>query len=1237
MKRFINRVPGKTGFLLLVCLFAIAGNGFPQELYPVKLPGALWHDKELALRYKPDGKDFVITNGNRLFTRALYGTHTAFRIETGDRPEFALYMPGMGGNFKLGMGNGHSGKWLTQANQITARYRPGARLYTIKDSLLGRGQLQIDILALADAEGFVLKVRSEHLLNPIDLYWAFGGATGKKFSRDGDMGPDPESSFYLKPEYCKDNLYSIYGKGKFTLLYGAGLQAGPDGRYFTEDLNQPAKAAKEQELRGLFSPDAVLKIADANYLSSPVELYQSAAGKAPVIAGKMEFRTEKESYFAIYNPAVKDTIGYHQLPRLFQQAEAARQQLAGRIVVNTPDPFINTIGGALAVAADAIWEAPTYMHGSIGWRMRLNGWRGPYTADALGWHDRAQTHLNAYALSQLTSPPAGPVTPDTAMHLARSTEKLGTGMFTSGYISRDPNGVNLRPHHYDMNLVYIDELLRHFAWTGDTLLMRKTWPVIKRHLEWEMRNFDADKDNLFDAYAAIWASDALQYSGGDVTHTSAYNHYAFKRAAQIAAILGEDPAPYQQKAEQILQAMNQVLWMPQKGTFAEFKDALGNKLLHPAPALWTIYHSIDSEVPDPFQSYQMLHYVDKEIPHIPIRAKGLPDEGYYTLSTTNWMPYMWSLNNVALAESMHIILANWQAGRTDEAFRLFKSEVLQSMYLGGSPGNIVQISYFDAVRGEAYRDFADPIGMFSRALVEGLFGIVPDVLNKTLLIRPGLPAAWNRARFSTPDLSFDFKRTGKTDVYTLQPRFPAALQLKLQVIAQGQVQSILLNGKALPWKNRTDAVGRPVIEMDAPADSKYLLTITWKGAKPVLPSAEKIYVNGSTLGETFPGATVEKVFDAQKVLTGVKMAASGFTSTLRAADGDYTIFVQLRQGSLSWWMPLCFKVRKAIELVTSGNPEENSHAFRLRNNSPENLPATVQVNGYTARVQWGAEKTSEEINVPETELLPGTNKVIINDARGKTVTGQLINWNGKKQGKLEMVDMASLFNDKVTQIFKNKYLSPRPSSTTLQLPWQGIGDWPHPQETFEVDDGGLRRLAGEKNEIWLPQGIRFRTLGLAGADNILFTSQWDNYPHEKRIPISGKASHAWFLMAGSGNPMQSRLTNGAIQVAYTDGTVDTLALYNPETWWPIDQDYYTDGFAFSLKAPRPIRIHLGSGEIVSGEESKTKFNGKKISGGAATVLDLVLDPSKTLQNVTLRTEVNDVVIGLMAITLYRVD
>lgn len=1219
--------------LVIAVLFSVPLNIPAQELYPLKISDKEWHDKPRELRYKPDGGDFLITNGNRLFTRALYGTNTAFRIESGDRPEFALYMPGMGGNFKLGIGNGDSSKWLTAAKTIIARYRAGSMLYTIEDPMLGSGKIFLEILAMADAEGFMIKTRFENVKNSLTFFWAFGGASGKKFSRDGDMGPDPESSFYLKPENCKDNIYAITNEA-FTLRYGGGLQVGQDGRYFVEDQKQPSQKSTEQILVGLFPSGSMLKIAEATKLSSPQVFYESVTDKTPALAGTLNVSNNLDYYFSIHNPATKSAFNYFEAPEVFSRAEAALKTLAERITINTPDHYINTIGGALAVASDATWQEPSYLHGSIGWRMRLNGWRGAYTADVLGWHDRARTHLESYALSQVTTPASGPVIADTSTHLSRSLEKLGVGMFTKGYISRDPGGKSLRAHHYDMNMPYIDILLRHYAWTGDMAFLKKTWPVLKNHLEWETRNFDTDRDGLYDAYAAIWASDALQYSGGGVAHTSAYNYFAFKKAAGIATILGEDPNPYGKEADKILKAMNALLWMPEKGSFAEYKDALGNRLLHPSAALWTVYHSIDSETMNPFQAYQSLRYIDNEIPHIPVRAKGLDDGGYYTVSTTNWMPYTWSLNNSALAESMHTALANWQGGRNDEAFKLFKSEILAAMYLGGSPGNFVQISYYDAIRGEAYRDFGDPVGMFSRALVEGLFGILPDALKKTITIKPGLPSGWNYASFSTPDISFDFKRTGTTDTYTLLSKFQNTLNLKFQTIAQGQVKRITINGKTASWKNLDSSVGKPVIEIQAPAAEKYVITIIWEGAKPAMPSPEKIYGVSSLMEANIAGVKLMKVYDPQHSLAGIKTTASGFNAKVNAIPGNYTVFVQVRQGMLSWWMPICFKVERPVSMVTSDDMEANHQRFRLHNNTASDMVASVTVNSFKTSLKIPSRNTSDELVVPVDDLVTGTNNVTVTLQDGTTITEQLYDWTVNTKGELETVDMTSYFNDKVTQIFKNKYLSPRPTVTTLQLPWQGTGDWPHPLETYNINDSGLRKLAGEQNLITLPQGIRFFTPGTDGK-NILYTSQWDNYPKEFRVPLSGKSSHAWFLVTGSTNPMQSQLDNGVIVVEYTDGMMDTLLLRNPETWWPIEEDYYTDGFAFRLKKPRPIRIHLKTGIIVPGEESKEKYNGKEIDGGAATVLDMPLNSAKTLKNIVLKTLANDVVIGLMAITLLR--
>jgi Domain of unknown function (DUF4450)/Bacterial alpha-L-rhamnosidase 6 hairpin glycosidase domain len=1197
-----------------------------------------WHGKERTLRYHPEGNDIVITNGNRRFTRALYGTNTAFRVEAGDLPEFALYMPGMGGNIKFGLSNKDSSKWLINADKIIARYRAGSMLYDIEDKMLGKGILHLTVLAMGNAEGMIIRMEFENVLPDVKLIYAYGGASGKKFSRDGDMGPDPESSFYLKPEYCTDNSYSI-SKNNFLLRYGTGLVAEWDPYVninLATDTVKPVKIGKEQQMIGFVPQSMQLQVADAAQQNSPAILLQSKQSKASLITGRLDVKNNEPYFFAVQKIDSSKAINLADAEKIFSKAEIARKKIADRVKIITPDKYINTLGGVISIAGDAVWESPTFMHGAIGWRMRLNGWRGPYVGDVLGWHDRAKTHFKAYSLSQVTTPLSGPVVMDTALHLARSLEKMGTSIFSSGYIARNPNG-DLRPHHYDMNLVYIDALLRHFKWTGDLQFAKEMWPVITRHLAWEKRNFDPDDDGLYDAYAAIWASDALQYSGGAVTHSSAYNYKANKDAAEIAKLIGEDGTKYETEAAKILRAINNTLWMPSKGTYAEFKDMLGNKLLHDNPAVWTIYHSLDSDVPDKFQAYESMKYIDENIPQIPVKAKGLED-GYFTVSTSKWMPYDWSLNNVATAEVMHTALANWQAGRNEKGFNLFKSELLSTMYLGGSAGNIGQISFYDAARGEAYRDFADPVAMTARSLVEGLFGILPDALKGELVIKPGFPAEWKNASINIPDIAIDFKRKGKEDIYTIVPAFEKKMRLKLLVKANGtKIKQVIVNGKNVSWKN-SEGTLLPMIEINAGLQSKYVIKIIWSGDFSIVNGLRKQYTNNTLFSVQVSGAKILQVKDPQHVLQSVQKNNAKLDAVINAGKGDYTVFVQLKQNDLTWWLPLDIIVKDSVEIIFSYNQLEVGFLFKITNNTDFTMQGKLLVNSgehaYTMPIKL--EDTYTQSNLPNKYLVPGSN-VVSFSWDGNVVKKNIVNWKVESKSKTsQTLDISPYFNDKVTNIFKNQYLSPRPNVATLQLPTQGIGDWTHPLKIANIDDKGLRKLAGELNRITLAQGIPFSTPSDTLQSNILFTSQWDNYPKEATIPLTGKSSHAYLMMAGSTNPMQSRLVNGTVIISYTDNTADTLLLKNPETWWPIEQDYMDDGYAFTIDAARPVRIHLKTGKIVSDFDDSIKaFEGKMIDGGAATVLDMPLNINKILKELKLQTIANDVVIGLMAITLIR--
>ena len=126
-------------------------------------------------------------------------------------------------------------------------------------------------------------------------------------------------------------------------------------------------------------------------------------------------------------------------------------------------------------------------------------------------------------------------------------------------------------------------------------------------------------------------------------------------------------------------------------------SVLGLQLVHPSPGLWSIYHTIDSEVPTPIEAWQMTRFVDEELPHLPLNGPNVPP-GTFTIPSYRWMPYSWSVNNVVMAEVTHTALACWQADRPTLAFALFKGALLDSMFLGKCPGNVGMCTEFVAYR-----------------------------------------------------------------------------------------------------------------------------------------------------------------------------------------------------------------------------------------------------------------------------------------------------------------------------------------------------------------------------------------------------------------------------------------------------------------------------------------------------------------------------------------------------------
>jgi len=996
MKRIIT-----TSIILLAAVSIMAVTGRKQQ-------------------YFPDGRDIVCQDGDKRYNRALYGSYTEYRLETSDRPIFAVYRSKAHKNIRFRLTANGKTTPLEQTTHAEARYNAGKRVYKLTDASWGKGSLTITVLLQPDAESAIWKFEPQSMPANAKVEMVVCDIKRPKFNRSGDMNSDPADSF--EPADGEPN--------KQTLQWSLGTET----TYAVLDCKGGA--------------------------------YRNANPQATY--------TVLESGASTYTLSTPTGA---EAERLYAKAWQHHEWLAGNIVFDTPDPYLNTMGGTLMAAADGAWDGEVWLHGAIVWRMQLNGWRAGFLGDLLGLPDRAVSHFNAYANSQITDvePVIPNPTPDPEKLLTREAKTWGTQMYSNGYICRYPNRKDIM-HHYDMNLNYIDELLLHLEYDANKDYLRKMWPVIKLHLAWEKRNFDPDDDGLYDAYCCIWASDALYYNGGAVSHSTAYNYRTLRLAARICEILGEDPTYYKKEADKTLKAMNERLWLKDRGHWAEYQDLMGLKRTHNHAALWSIYTPIDCGMATPEQAIRATQYVDSCIPHIPVVIDGVKpskkNPQLYQISTTDWLPYDWSINNVAAEETMHMALAYFQAGRNEEGFRLIKANIMDQAYLGGSPGNFGQISYYDRARGELYRDFSDNAGISARAFIEGLYGIRPDALNGRCYIRPGFPAEWKHASIQTPYMKYTFRREGNKEIYEIEQNFAQPLQIVLR---------------------QNTGVG--YVETVGTTEKKQTITVTRAKQQP-LPR---------------PLITAERI------------------------DGK----------------------------------------------------------------AWGN------------------------------------NFDDVKTDRLETVNMDAKWNSNVGDIFKNFYLSPRPKVTTLTIPAHGIGEWCHPEFTANINDVALRRQV--KDQVFTTElGIPFRTP--AKGRNIAYTSLWDNYPDAVTIPLQGKASHAYLLMAGSTNHMQSRIDNGQIVVTYTDGTTDTLPLYNPHNWCPIEQDYYEDGLQFHAAQPRPYRLDFASLKV-SREHmpmgERYGYQQRDFKAGAAVMLDMPLNAQKQLRDITVRTLSNDVVIGIMGVTLQK--
>jgi hypothetical protein len=220
-----------------------------------------------------------------------------------------------------------------------------------------------------------------------------------------------------------------------------------------------------------------------------------------------------------------------------------------------------------------------------------------------------------------------------------------------------------------------------------------------------------------------------------------------------------------------------------------------------------------------------------------------------------------------------------------------------------------------------------------------------------------------------------------------------------------------------------------------------------------------------------------------------------------------------------------------------------------------------------------------------------------------------------ESARWECLDLSSVYNGDIRTIFKQQYLSPRPKTASVRIGVDGYSAWTFPYWKLDPPDIDLSNVPAA-GRIMTKQRVPFARF--EPARNIAFTSLWDNWPDSVTLRVGRAAEAIWMLVAGSTNPMQTRIANAELRFRYADGKTEKLELVPPLNFWSLcplgDRDYSYERDAFALPKTPPATVQLGR-------------------NCRAMVLAWKLRPGVRLEDITLESLSQEVVIGLMGASL----
>ncbi len=1146
--------------------------------------------------YEVGPEGYRITNGRFTFNRVLHGPPGPTEILAGDRPQIKLTQaPSCHyGDLSLAVEEKTVSVWCHEFGEIEATYDAARYRYRLTDPRFPNLTLDVRVLPAADAPGFIVRIQATR---PTTLLWAYGAL---KREENGIQAQRPMHGG-IRPADCVGNIIEAEG---------GALRAG--------DPSLERKAAIST------FPISEIRVCGAAGDATPHDVWADGSGAPPIGLGRLAVN-ESPVYIAVC--ITDDADALWTLARLLAFPAASYDKglkrletIAAGAVVRTPQPALDQAVRNISFSLDGSWHPPAFLHGAVRWGVECKGWflgwRGLYGPIVLGWYERVRSALEFHGAHTLDR---------------RSSDYSGPGKLLD-YVAFD--GVTNRwTEEGNMGEVYMDQLYSYYCWTGDRDLMKKLWPVVKRVLRWEKKTLDPDNDWLYENHVNTWISDGHWYGGGPGVQSSAYLYRAYRLAAEMAEAAGEDATEYCSAASSIRQAMDDRMWLGDRGWYAEYREFLDPGRLHDAVELPSIYHPIDSEVPDPLKAYQMLRFVENRL--------WLDND---LLLSNDWYPVIVTNGTIAFSEILHTALCYFRLGLVDRGWKL-TLRACENFHKARVPGAITEYAGWEGEQG-TYADFTDCSSMFARTIVEGLYGIRPRRQDGELTIQPGFPTHWRHAAITLRDVGYDWGyEEGREWINLRTPRRERVL-LRLRA-REDSVAAVTVNGAELD-RRIEPGLGHAWIVVECEPKYEHHVRIAYQGGTHEI-TFPRLTAAGDALHVTGRGCMVEDFRDPQQLLGEMVIEPSGLRAEMGDRLGEHTFFLKLNHADTSSWQPVDIDIRPPIEIVDTelkvprvdnADDDRVTYGFGLRNNRgmTQALDLRVRFCDQDDRIRLSiGPHECRRIEIPVEDaasLSPGLTPITVlcnGDRHGELCSATRL-WglfdrssslaSGAEEFRNRCVPVNIPFNDELRNIFRHEYTDPRPPAWALQIDKNALNAWTG--TWYDAQIVNTRHIV----ETLTSEGIFVTDISVPfrqvreGA-NGLFVSKWNQFPDRARIPVrdSGASGaetlvaprEVYLLIAGTTFNNQTRIANAEVSIHYADGTSQIQELYNPTTYDSLLQ-HFSDNY------PQWI-----------GGKKEGYYGVGRASGVHADILNIPL-AGKEVKEIEVACLAHEIIVGVLGVT-----